>query len=91
MLKRFYLFSVLEDNIFICVTAQRTSWNHVCNTLCLEDYFFDVISIPSFSYDELEILIDNRHKLTSYIISFEEIALKDEKISSLNDHAEKRV
>lgn len=79
----------LQKNIFLCLAVQSTSWQHVNNTMNIKKYFSKVMSLPTFKYNELKLLIEKRHKRTRYKLSFAEIALKDEKLSTTNDHETK--
>jgi hypothetical protein len=76
----------LQKTLFVCLAVQRTSWQHVNNTMNIEKYFSKVLSLPTFQYNELKLLIEKRHKRTRYKVSFAEIALKDEKLSTITDH-----
>lgn len=72
-----------NHNILFCFSCESVSWDHMNHIQMLESYFSKIITLSKFSYDELKLLVEKRHKRTAYQISFAEIALKDGKMTSV--------
>lgn len=79
----------LGQNLFLCLSVQATPWKHQENTIRLSNYFSKTLHLSRFNYDEMKQLIEKRHKRTKYKVSFAEIALKDERLSTIKDHESK--
>lgn len=79
----------LGRNLFLCLSVQATPWKHQENTINLSNYFSKTLHLSRFNYDEMNQLIEKRHKRTRYKVSFAEIALKDERLSTIKDHESK--